>query len=266
MNTSIIEIQNLRELLEDKLQHEYLEKYIQKPVIDDEKLSILISLVNNRLSLSPTQKDQYIITAMMVQVALDTHELVPVQNDSNETNEEKLTKQLRVLAGDYYSGLYYLLLSEIEDFDFIHTLASAIKKINEYKIKLYYKEVESFDDFIELTKKIDSAVILQVAQFLYGSSLDQVIADWLFTERMSREIREAHISGQFPLYEAWQAIDQYSNHFSFTNKINGIIHKNRLKIADQTSNLPDQYLFIKNHLLSRINETKHHDSPTAEEG
>ncbi|WP_176330232.1 heptaprenyl diphosphate synthase component 1 [Oceanobacillus rekensis] len=266
MNTSITEIQNIRGLLEDKLQHKYLEKYIQKPKIDEEKLRILTSLVNNKVSLNPIQRERYIITAMLVQIALDTHELVPVRNEWDETKEDKLTKQLRVLAGDYYSGLYYLLLSEIEDFDFIHTLASAIRKINEYKIMLYYKEVESFEEFIVLTKKIDSMLILHVAQFIYGSTLDQVISDWLFTDRMTREIKEMQLNGEFPLYEIWQAIDETSNYSVFITKINGIIYENRVELPSLISNLPDNFMFLKKYLRNSINETEQHDPFTAEEG
>jgi heptaprenyl diphosphate synthase len=266
LNTSITEIQNIRGLLEDKLKHKYLEKYLQKPKIDEEKLSILTSLVNNKISLNPIQKERYIITAMLVQIALDTHELVPVRNERDETKEDKLTKQLRVLAGDYYSGLYYLLLSEIEDFDFIHTLASAIRKINEYKIKLYYKEVESFEEFIVLTKQIDSMLILHVAQFIYGNTHDQVISNWLFTDRMTRELKEVQLNGKFPLYEKWQAIDETSDYSSFTTKINGIIYDDRMKLAGLISNLPDNFMFLKNYLRNSLNKTEQHDSFTAEEG
>ena len=266
LNTSITEIQNIRGLLEDKLQHKHLKKYIQNPKIDEEKLSLLTSLVNNQVSLNPLQKERYIITAMLVQVALDTHELVPVGNDRDETEEEKLTKQLRVLAGDYYSGLYYFLLSEIEDFDFIHTLASAIRKINEYKIKLYYKEVKSFDEFITLTKRIDSMLILHVAQFIYGSTLDQILSDWLFTDRMIQELKEVQINDEFPLYNKWQTIDETSNYTSFITKINEITYKNKLEIESLISNLPDKYMLFKKYLINSIKETEQRDSFTAEEG
>src|SRR5699024_12080275 len=102
---------------------------------------IFLSVILNNRSMSILRKKQYIITTKLVQIAWDTNDLVPVTNDEMDSEESRVAKQLTVLAGDYYSGLYYLLLSEIEAFDMIHILASAIKEINEYKMKLYYQEI-----------------------------------------------------------------------------------------------------------------------------
>ncbi|WP_249871872.1 heptaprenyl diphosphate synthase component 1 [Oceanobacillus saliphilus] len=266
MNTSVTEIQNLRGLLEDKIHHKYLDKYLQKPKIDDEKLRILTSLIDNKVSLHPIQKERYIITAMMVQIALDTHELVPVRNEMDETKEDKLTKQLRVLAGDYYSGLYYLLLSEIEDFDFIHTLASAIKKINEYKIQLYYKEVDSLEEFIDITKKIDSTLITNVTQYIYDCSINELIADWLFTEKLNMDLREAQLNKNFPLFEKWKDIDKSSNYTSFITKMNVLNHEKKAEIVSSNSNLPEEYVFLKDYFKHRMDEIEYYNSSTVEEG
>ena len=187
LNTSMTEIQHIRNLLEDKIHNEYLERHIQKPIIHEGKLQILAELVFSCDSLSIIQKERFVITTMMVQMALDTHDLVPIGNEENETKEEKLSKQLNVLAGDYYSGLYYYLLSEIEDVELIHTLAIAIKNINEYKMKLYYKEIETFETFMDVTKQIDSMLLVRVARFLHGDELNQVISDRLLTERLVHE-------------------------------------------------------------------------------
>ncbi|WP_067725451.1 heptaprenyl diphosphate synthase component 1 [Oceanobacillus damuensis] len=267
MNTSVTDIDNLAGLLEDKIHHKYLEKYLKKPKFDKEKLRILTSLVDHKVSLNPIQKEQYVITAMLVQIALDTHELVPARNDTDETKEDKLAKQLRVLAGDYYSGLYYLFLSEIEDFDFIHTLATSIKKINEYKIQLYYKEVESLAEFIDVIKKIDSTVITHVTQHIYDdSSIHELIADWLLTDRLTAELSEAKNNGIFPLYEKWLDIDQNSNYTSFLTKMNVLNQETKAKINSSISMLPEKYLFLKNYVINRTDEMEFHHSSIVEEG
>src|SRR5699024_6265809 len=130
------------------MKHTYLHKFIDKPTIDEDKLFILVSILN-RAFVSSKQKEQYIITTMLVQLALDTHDLVPSSTDNGDYHAaSEIPKQLTVLAGDYYSGLYYFLLSEIEDFAMIQTLASAIKKVNEYKMNLYYREIQTIDEFL----------------------------------------------------------------------------------------------------------------------
>ncbi len=266
LNTSITETHNIRGLLEEKIQHEYLEKYLKKPKIDEEKLSLLTALVDHKDSLDEIQKKRYIITTMLVQIALDTHELVPAQNNSNESKEEKLSKQLKVLAGDYYSGLYYFLLSEIEDIEFIHTLAAAIKEINEYKISLYYKELDNLEDFFEATKKLDAMLLLHVAEFIYDSSLNQLISDWLFTDRVIQEKIEAEKSGHFPLQKKWQAYDETSTNTFFINKVNALIRNNKTEISRSCSTLPEKYSFFKSYIHDRLQDTECNNSSMVEEG
>src|SRR5699024_3634853 len=90
----------------------------------------------NNINMPVKKKEKYMITTMLVQIALDTHDLVTdKKNDTVEPLSVESTRQLTVLAGDYYSGLYYLLLAEIEDYQLIHALAIAIKEITELKLR-----------------------------------------------------------------------------------------------------------------------------------
>ena len=61
----------------------------------------------DHLELSYSEMQNYALSTMLIQIALDTHEHI-----SNESVEEK-NRQLTVLAGDYFSGLYYKLLADI---------------------------------------------------------------------------------------------------------------------------------------------------------
>ena len=68
-------------------------------------LLILISIVE-KLELSPHEKDTLVQAIMFMNIALDTHD--NVSNTLLDKNSMKI-RQLTVLAGDYYSGLYYKL-------------------------------------------------------------------------------------------------------------------------------------------------------------
>ncbi len=197
LNTSGMDIRYLKQHIEDKIQHSFLERYINKPVINEDKLRLLVEIITNT-KLPDYKKERYIVTTMLVQIALDTHDYVPSNTDENENKEIKLNKQLHVLAGDYYSGLYYFLLSEIDDFDFIHQLATAIKEINEQKMKLYYNEVSSFEDYLQLFQRIDALLIIHVASYLHVTILGKVAEQWLFVTKLNVERQRLSETG-YPL-------------------------------------------------------------------
>lgn len=159
--TSSVELTKLRSLIEDKIKYNYLDENIQRPAIDEIKLTLLYTILKQS-PLPEPKIEQYILATMFVQMALDTHEIVPLKNDSSENSSNQKKRQLKVLAGDYYSGLYYSLLSETEDFPVIHILATAIREINEYKMKLYYNNLSSFDEALYLLMKIESLLITRM--------------------------------------------------------------------------------------------------------
>lgn len=197
-----MEINHLKSLLQTKMKHSYLEKYIQKPVINEEKLFILHAILNN-INMPVRKKEKYIITTMLIQIALDTHDLVTDEHENLfEPSSVEKTRQLTVLAGDYYSGLYYLLLAEIEDYQLIHALATAVKKINELKMRLYYNEFLSLEEFTHILKKVESLLFTHFADHLNNNELHHVIEDWLLLDRLNRD-RESVAHGGAPRIKIW---------------------------------------------------------------
>ena len=58
----------MKETIERNVLHPYLRKYIISPSIDEDKLLILISIVEE-LDLSPIEKDTYVIAIMLMYIA-----------------------------------------------------------------------------------------------------------------------------------------------------------------------------------------------------
>ena len=105
-------IKELKQVIETKAYHPYLQKHIEKPVVDEDKLLLLWGLFNE-LDISNDERNHYILSTMLVQIALDTHEKVSNTNVTLEKSDLLKSRQLTVLAGDFYSGLYYQVLSEV---------------------------------------------------------------------------------------------------------------------------------------------------------
>lgn len=190
LNSFDSETEELKIYIEQKINHSFLEKYIAKPKIDDLKLSLLVYFFKH-IKKQKEIKRNHIISTVLVQVALDTHELVPLTKEIS-TMDELREKQLLVLAGDYYSGLYYLLLAEYGDFDMIHILAKTIKEINEIKMELYYNETNSFPENIDLLKRMCASLINCVVQTHTDENIQPFISQIIILNKLLEE--RAHLT------------------------------------------------------------------------
>lgn len=222
-------------LIETEIEHSYLDKYIKKPIIDEEKVFILSTILKHT-TLPDHVKEQYIITTMLVQIALDTHDLVPVESNVDENEHNKTSMQLSVLAGDYYSGLYYLFLSKIEDIEMIQVLSSAIKEINEYKMLLYYNEASSFHNYLEYIGLVDSLLITRVAEHVnILPEFIELIGRLLITSKLIKEKRNIYNTLASPILNNWFENSANCTYSSILNNVESIIQKNTRDIETMIS-------------------------------
>ncbi|MDQ0232957.1 heptaprenyl diphosphate synthase component 1 [Metabacillus malikii] len=161
MQDIYVKLTKIKSMLQKKLSHPFLEQYLSTPEIDDDKLLLLYAIFDE-IELPSQLKERYIMTAMLVQIALDTHDKVTV--DKNINHDAFVERQLTALAGDYYSGLYYGMLSELKDIQMIRVLAEAIKEINENKIKLYHDKELSVQTTMESVLIVETALFQKITQ------------------------------------------------------------------------------------------------------
>ncbi|WP_157805650.1 heptaprenyl diphosphate synthase component 1 [Bacillus sp. mrc49] len=177
----------LKRLIEKKAQHPYLLKFIQKPSLDEDKLLLLWGLFND-LDVKSEKRDQYITSTMLVQIALDTHEIVSNSVEGPELPEVLKNRQLQVLAGDYYSGLYYQVLASVGNVEMIRILSSAIKKINDNKIILYQqRSIKDVRSLVTTIKAIEASLIHKLAVYYKQPAWIDVSEDFLLLSRLHAE-------------------------------------------------------------------------------
>ena len=191
---------DIKQQVEQRVNHPYLLKYIEVPVIDKDKLLVLLSIME-RHELSYNELENYAMTTMLVQIALDTHEHI-----SNAIVDEK-NRQLTVLAGDYYSGLYYKLLAESEDNLMIKELSKGIKEVNEHKISVYRKESHGIDELMASIKKIESSLLMRFSKYFKVDLWNETIANLFFMKRLLREENQFINTGSSPLFDRLSEIN-----------------------------------------------------------
>ncbi|WP_274364506.1 heptaprenyl diphosphate synthase component 1 [Paenibacillus thermotolerans] len=96
------------------------------------------------------------IAVSLVQMGLDTHERV-------ERTAKTITRQMTVLAGDYFSSRFYQLLSQAGDVQSIGVLSESICEVNRMKMVLYGKAKKlllTAEDYVRATVDIKTHLYL----------------------------------------------------------------------------------------------------------
>ncbi|MDQ0257483.1 heptaprenyl diphosphate synthase [Evansella vedderi] len=187
MTSSYFHNEELKEIIESfytYVKHPYLQKYLEDPPVDHDQATFLYLMLKDK-ELDITYIRQCIITTILVQAALDTHESVSIKNLVNDSLKKK--RQLTVLAGDYYSSLYYYVLSKVNDIALIRVLAQSIKDINESKMNVYQNNHKHFHGSFQDLKVIDSSLLQNIATMLHLPNWRQMVDEFFFFKRLLRE-------------------------------------------------------------------------------
>ncbi|WNB93719.1 heptaprenyl diphosphate synthase component 1 [Bacillus sp. NEB1478] len=162
MNT-MEHIQRLKQHTLLLMQHSYVSEYIPLPALNEAKVFITYCLLQE-LEMEEAVETEIFSSILMIQSALDRHE--EILNQEVISNKKK--RQLVVLSGDYFSSLYYLLLSRCENLQLISYLSQAVQKINEHKTMLHNQNSKQHSglEFIEIVGQIESLLYTKAAESL----------------------------------------------------------------------------------------------------
>ena len=120
-------------------------------------------------------------------IALDTHD--DVSNTLEDENSMK-TRQFTILAGDYYSGLYYKVLAKVCNTEMIKKLSEGVKTINEHKVTIYSKKQSHVNEVINSVKFIEFSLIGELTDYFEVTNWNDAIANFLLLKRLLKEKSE----------------------------------------------------------------------------
>ncbi|UUZ79456.1 heptaprenyl diphosphate synthase component 1 [Paenibacillus sp. P26] len=189
------------EIAKKYMEHDMIQKHTDLPQFPDFRTRLLYAFLN-RHSVLAGHSELYSLVTSLVQLGLDTHEMVSTTNDQKEQKAAR-SRQLKVLAGDYFSGCFYYLLSHAGHIDLVGKLSQAICEANRLKMNLYMlmKQLKmTADDYIRHTVEVKAQVFMSFAALLE----DRFHAVWpellhLFTrcEVLLQEIQRAESAQEY---------------------------------------------------------------------
>lgn len=262
---------HVKKQIERKVLNPYLLHYITSPTIDQHKLLILTSILK-KIGLTKSQLEACAVTTMLIQIALDTHDTVKTEED-----KEHKSLQLTVLAGDFYSGLYYKILASHNDIEMIRVLAEGIKDVNEQKINLYQKDFHHIDELMDCVKKIESALFTKIINFFHCQSWNPFVQNFLLLNRLLMERRTYLQYGTSIIFDGINKLFLSTSGKAFTKGSNGkqnsniivfdhYIEKLAEMIESEANKIPFINDFLRQSIHSLLNENKQLARTFVEEG
>lgn len=180
------QFETVKQKLNKQLSHQFLLEHIQKPVIDNNKLQLLLAMMDES-DIEKPLIEKYAVTSMLISIALDTHELVSNETYSEDNYDQLKERQLTVLGGIYYSSLYYKILAEIENIQLTKIFAIAIKEINENKVFLYRCNAATTEELFSTVSKIETALFEGLYSYIDKTYLSGPVTNFLMANRLHLE-------------------------------------------------------------------------------
>lgn len=212
--TSVENDFNLKKRIEAIMQDSYIEKCIGKAKLPANIIEMLEILFSNS-SLEETKKERLGIASVLLQLGLEMHTQVSAKDRPERAGK---TRQQFVLAGDYFSSLFYRFLVQHQDFQLIEYFCQKILLINEAKLSLHVRSLEQqeYDDEMLVNhRKVTSGLVIAVAD--YFQHQDDFIFLWKKTVSLCLLLNDLEKSGKwmnFPpslrqkLYQEWSELTQ----------------------------------------------------------
>jgi len=194
-----IETDEILSELKSNIDHIFIQKYVDIPRISSLRLQLL-NLLLYQASFPRSLRKLYCVTTGLVQVGLDIHE--EIVNQGLSSDREIRSRQLSILAGDYYSGQYYSLLSKANLVDGVKKIALGIRDINIAKMKVYTENngngFKTLEQLIHTIKQKESVLYLQFLDQLESEEQKlfwkNIIEDMTFLSSLTNELNQHQIS------------------------------------------------------------------------
>lgn len=189
------------EIAKQYTDYDMIQAHTELAVFPEFRTRLLYAFLNRNSGLNGSGELFALVTSL-VQIGMDTHDLVSVTNDMKEKKAAR-ARQLKVLAGDYFSSRFYNLLSQAGHIELVKLMSGAICEVNRLKLNLYLtmKQLKvTAEDYIQQSVEIKSQLFLSFTGFIedmYYQVWPDLLKGFTRCEVIFEEIYRAESLGDF---------------------------------------------------------------------
>ncbi|WP_138753493.1 heptaprenyl diphosphate synthase component 1 [Paenibacillus sinopodophylli] len=158
------------EIARKYVEYDMIQEHAVLPELANARLRLLYACLSQQQSLQ-THSELYTLVVSLVQLGMDTHDLIDTRQDQRSETEMR-ARQLKVLAGDYFSASFYQLLAQAGQIQMIASISSAVSEVNRLKVNLYVRMRQhklTADEYLNLSVSIKSTLFHVFSEMLEGT-------------------------------------------------------------------------------------------------
>ncbi|ANY71832.1 heptaprenyl diphosphate synthase component 1 [Paenibacillus ihbetae] len=159
------------ELAEKYINYDMIQNHTELPDFPDARVHLLYIFLKDSGRNIAGLEELYALVASLVQMGLDTHESIDVA-EGNQGEAMMRSRQLKVLAGDYFSSRFYQLLAQKGEIAVISLLSRAVSSVNVMKMNLYGKMKDTLvpsEEYLRQTVQLNMQLFLSFTPLLEKS-------------------------------------------------------------------------------------------------
>ncbi|MBN6188595.1 heptaprenyl diphosphate synthase component 1 [Aneurinibacillus sp. BA2021] len=258
------EIEEIMRQIKQNAENRVLYQYIDNPPISQLRVSLLYLFLRQH-GIAGATLHNYIVTAMLIQLSLDSHETISLHKEEETAGIR--SRQLTVLAGDYFSSRYYYLLAQMGDIRAIHQLARSIQEINEWKISLYWESNWTAEQYLQQKVNIESSLLRSFSSVYGGDAADlwmRIFSQLILVEQLLVEYKASQLEESAGRYFHLLSSEEgkHSAYQSMLQQIHKTLHQCRKLIVQVEG---EEWRAELKHLVERCTEELDNQKARAEE-
>ncbi|MFF2887598.1 heptaprenyl diphosphate synthase component 1 [Paenibacillus sp. NPDC057967] len=115
--------------------HDMIDRHTELPPLAEPRARMLYAFLSQQRSVKE-HSELYTLVVTLVQLGMDTHDLIDTET-TKRSEADMRSRQLKVLAGDFFSARFYQLLADAGQIEMITKISGAVCEVNRLKVNLY---------------------------------------------------------------------------------------------------------------------------------
>jgi len=162
---------HLAQMAQKYMDYDMITLHTDVPEMPEGRIRLLHAMLSHQPS-AVTHKDLLAVVTSLVQMGLDIHDQVDNETGASGGGMKGMrSRQLKVLAGDYFSGRFYHLLAQAGQIDMIRRMGEAICDLNRVKVLFYSKMKQmklNAEEYLNHGSEIKSGLFLSFTHLMTG--------------------------------------------------------------------------------------------------